>query len=46
MEEGIRSHLTLNKLRENGLENHMYRRPSSITTKVDLIGYIESVING
>ena len=46
MDEGKRSHLALNKLRENGFEDCMYRRPTNITNKVDLIGYIESVING
>lgn len=46
MDEGKRSHLALNKLRENGFEDYMYRKPSNITNKVELIGYIESVING
>lgn len=46
MEEGERSCLTLNKLKENGFENFQYGKPMDITDKVDLIGYIESVING
>ena len=46
MDEGKRSHLTLNKLRENGFESFRYGNPMDITDKVDLVGYIESVING